>query len=254
MRRFALTLLLRIPAVSSAGAQLISGGASGSGSGTVTSVATTSPITGGTFTTSGTIACATCVTSAASLTSGQLVAGAGSQASAVTNLTGDVTTSGGVATTIAANAVTASKSAVVLTRRVCMMIVGADNGSVLVDADLGPQRKQCQVPYAATVFEIDVAADAGTPNVIVGVRHCTVASCTTGANETVSNLVSTALSAGPGTNCSRTSVVAGLDTFTNCNNTLQNTSIAIGDFIELVSGTAGGTAKRMSIAVHYTVN
>lgn len=36
---------------------------SAGGGGTVTSVATTAPITGGTFTTSGTIACATCVTS-----------------------------------------------------------------------------------------------------------------------------------------------------------------------------------------------
>lgn len=79
------------------------------GSGTVTNIATTAPITGGAITTTGTIACATCVTSAAALTSGQLVAGGGSQASAVTNLTGDVTTSGGVATTIAANAVTTAK-------------------------------------------------------------------------------------------------------------------------------------------------
>lgn len=54
----------------------------GGGSGTVTSVATTSPITGGTFTTSGTIACATCVTSAAALTSGAIVTGGGLQASA----------------------------------------------------------------------------------------------------------------------------------------------------------------------------
>lgn len=55
----------------------------GTSTGTVTSVATTSPITGGTFTTSGTIACATCVTSAASLTSNKVVLGGGSQASAV---------------------------------------------------------------------------------------------------------------------------------------------------------------------------
>lgn len=71
------------------------------GTGTVTNIATTSPITGGPITATGTIACATCVTSAASLASGQLIAGAGGQASAVTNLTGDVTTSGGVATTLA---------------------------------------------------------------------------------------------------------------------------------------------------------
>jgi hypothetical protein len=74
-------------------------GNSSSGGG-VTSIATTSPVTGGTITSTGTIACPTCVTSAASLTSGQLMAGAGSQASQVTNLSGDVTTSGGAATTV----------------------------------------------------------------------------------------------------------------------------------------------------------
>lgn len=52
-----------------------------SGAGTVTSIATTAPIGGGTITTSGTITCTTCVTSAASLTSGALMAGAGTQAS-----------------------------------------------------------------------------------------------------------------------------------------------------------------------------
>jgi hypothetical protein len=68
--------------------------------GTVTSIATTGPITGGTITGSGTIACATCVTSAASLSSGQLMAGAGGQASQVSNLSGDVTTSGSLATLV----------------------------------------------------------------------------------------------------------------------------------------------------------
>jgi len=45
----------------------------------VTSVATTSPITGGTITATGTIACATCATSAAALTNHAPVIGAGSQ-------------------------------------------------------------------------------------------------------------------------------------------------------------------------------
>ena len=73
---------------------------SSAGTGTVTSLATSSPITGGTITTSGTIACPTCVTSAAALTNNQLVFGAGSQASAVGDLTGDVTTSGGKTTAL----------------------------------------------------------------------------------------------------------------------------------------------------------
>ena len=63
----------------------------GSG-GTVTSVATTGPITGGTFTTSGTIACPTCVTSAAALTANALVLGAGSQATAAMGSLGTTTT------------------------------------------------------------------------------------------------------------------------------------------------------------------
>ena len=54
--------------------------AAAGGSGTVTSIATTGPITGGTITTTGTIACATCVTSAAALTANQAVNGNGSQA------------------------------------------------------------------------------------------------------------------------------------------------------------------------------
>lgn len=62
----------------------VNGTAVSTTTGTVTSIATTSPITGGTITSTGTIACATCVTSAASLTSNSLMIGAGSQASAVT--------------------------------------------------------------------------------------------------------------------------------------------------------------------------
>lgn len=67
-------------------------GPGGSATGTVTSVATTSPITGGTITTTGTIACATCVTSAASLTLNRLVIGAGSQGTSVLGSLGTSTT------------------------------------------------------------------------------------------------------------------------------------------------------------------
>lgn len=59
--------------------------------GTVTSVATSAPITGGTITTTGTIACVTCVTSASSLSSGSIVQGGGSQASSTFTLGGDCT-------------------------------------------------------------------------------------------------------------------------------------------------------------------
>lgn len=63
----------------------------GSSSGTVTSISTTSPITGGTITTTGTIACATCVTAASALTSNLPIFGAGSQATAVGTRSGNTT-------------------------------------------------------------------------------------------------------------------------------------------------------------------
>lgn len=52
----------------------------GAGGGTVTNIATSGPITGGPITSTGTIACSTCVTSAASLTSNAVILGGGSQA------------------------------------------------------------------------------------------------------------------------------------------------------------------------------
>lgn len=85
--------------------------------GTITSITVSSPLTGGTITSTGTIGCQTasgaqagCLASAdwttfnnkvsgSSLTSGQLVLGGGSNAVAVGNLSGDVTTSGSAVTT-----------------------------------------------------------------------------------------------------------------------------------------------------------
>ena len=161
-------------------------------------------------------------------------------------LSGDATTSGSNAVTIAANAVTAGKSAVVMTRRTCTIVVGADNGSVLVDADLA-QADQCYVPYAATVVEVFVKADGGTPNAIANVKNVA---------GTASSLTSSALAtaAAGARACSNAGGTTGLDATTTCSGTLQNTSVAAGSTLGLTSGTAGGTAKRMSIAITYTVN
>lgn len=67
------------------------GGGGGGGSGTVTEVDTSAPITGGPITVSGTVGCATCVTSAAALTANLPMIGAGSQASAVGTRSGNTT-------------------------------------------------------------------------------------------------------------------------------------------------------------------
>jgi hypothetical protein len=227
---------------------------------TTLNISTSSPLSGGAspFNTNITLSCSTCVTSASALTNLKLVAGSGGgQGVASADLSGDVTTSGGLATTIAANAVTSAKTAVVNTRRTCSIDIGGeDSSAALTNTNLGPLRKLCQIPFAATVVEVDVAADQGTPNVIMAKRHCTASPCGTGANETVSNLVSAALataSAGA-TACSNTGGTTGFDGFTTCTNTLQNTSLSAGDWLELVSGTAGGAALAVHVIIHYTVN
>jgi hypothetical protein len=150
---------------------------------------------------------------------------------------------------------TASGPSAASLRRVCALVFGAENASsALADGDIAPQKEQCQVPYAATVSEIDVTADAGTPNVVVGIRHCTASPCA--SNFTITNLVSGALAtaAAGAPACSKTGATTGFDTFTTCSATLQNTGILPGDYIETVSATAGGTAKRFSVMVHFSVN
>lgn len=123
--------------------------------------------------------------------------------------------------------------------------VGDTSGSAIINGQLGPQSRVAFVPQAATVTEIDVTADAGTPNVIVGKNHA----------GSITNLVSGALATASsgGIACSKTSGVTGIDGVTTCSGTLQNTAVAAGDYLELVSGTAGGTAKFFVVHVTYTV-
>jgi len=96
------------------GGNLVDGGAPGTG--TVTSIATTSPITGGTITTTGTIACATCVTSAAALVSTNIVTGGGGQASQTPSSAATVDSSGNLnATTLIASGIVDGKAPVTIT-------------------------------------------------------------------------------------------------------------------------------------------
>jgi hypothetical protein len=130
--------------------------------------------------------------------------------------------------------------------RVCSMIIGADNGPALVNADLGPKGNQCFVPFASTVIEIEVRADAGTPNIVIG---------RDGSGARV-NLLSSALTTAPsgGQACANTGGTTGVDGTTVCAATLQNTALAAGNWLYLVNGAADGIAKRMSVAVVYATN
>ena len=130
-----------------------------------------------------------------------------------------------------------------VTRDTCSMFVGdTSNSSALANAQLGPQKRICFVPFSATVVEITVAADAGTPSVTVARNRA----------GTVANLTSSALAtaANGGIACSNANGGTGLDGATTCSNTIQNTGLNPGDFIELNAG-SGSTAKAMSINVTF---
>lgn len=153
------------------------------------------------------------------------------------------------------NSVTSTQTAVVNTRRQCDLPVGDSSGPVITNGQLGPQKHICKIPYAATVVEVDVDADGGTPNVIVGRRRCTTFAAGACTVETGANLLSSALAtnaSGLGA-CSNTGGTTGIDGGTTCAATLQNTGLNAGDWIELVSGTAGGTAKFFVAHVFYVV-
>ena len=141
-------------------------------------------------------------------------------------------------------------------KRICTIPIGADNAAnVLVDADIGPQRNQCRIPFASTAIEVVVNADAGVPSVIVQKRHCSTYAAGVCTAWTDTDLLSSALAAHTGgfDACSNTAGTTGLDGGTTCSATLQNTAIAAGDWLQLKSGTAGGTAKRLTTVITLTI-
>jgi hypothetical protein len=139
-----------------------------------------------------------------------------------------------------------AQMAAVNTRRTICLAFGANNGSALADADLGPQSRQYFVNAPWTLVEMEVAGDAGTPNIILGRSRA----------GTIVNVTSAALAtaASGGIACSNTGGTTGIDGTTTCGSTLQNTGFNAGDWITAVSGTAGGTAKEMTACLTFTVN
>jgi len=157
-----------------------------------------------------------------------------------------------------------SQTASQLTVRTCMILVGSQNGSALVSADVGPQNVQCKFPVASTIVEVDLAVDnaSSTSTVQVRKRHCSTFTSNKCTAFTTTNLLSGSLAALSGgiaeaDSCAKTTTsTTCYDGGTNSDGTVtvSTTAIAAGDSVEVASGTPDGTTKRYSIAVHYTVN
>ena len=141
-------------------------------------------------------------------------------------------------------------------KRSCDISVGdASSSSAVTNGQLGPQKHTCKIPAAATLLEVDVESDAGSPSVVVGRRRCTAWTSGTCSSEAVVNLVSSSVAVNSGyMGCANSTGTAGLDGSTSCAATLQNAALSAGDWIELVSGAAGGTAKLVTVHVVYGVN
>jgi hypothetical protein len=126
-------------------------------------------------------------------------------------------------------------------RNKCTFIISV-GGFTLTNADMGPLLWQCPVPETASIEEIELQADAGTPSVTFHQR--------TGVTNT--NLTSSALTTGAAgaLACAKTTATTGLRGAT-CSAILQNTTLAGGDVtLGTTSGTAS-TATRVVGTIYY---
>jgi hypothetical protein len=121
-----------------------------------------------------------------------------------------------------------------------------DSTTALTNAEVGPQGRIYMAGNACTVVEVTVAADAGTPAVILAKNHA----------GTITNLLSGALATGSagivacaatGSACLDGTAKSGTVTIVTA---ASANARAAGDWIETVStGAAGSTAHRLSVAV-----
>lgn len=116
-----------------------------------------------------------------------------------------------------------SDSASLKTRQIVFMI-GADNGPVLTDADDQPDFWVNRLGTNVTITEVFCKSDAGTPTINI--------------NNQASAMLATPLT------CSNTSAST---------TSISNQIVASGSVLSYYTVTAGGTAKRITVVIKYTV-
>jgi hypothetical protein len=131
---------------------------------------------------------------------------------------------------------------------ICVKVGTDDAASALVSTNLGPQTHLYEYAARINIYEITVTADAGTPNIQIRKNH----------GGTTTNLLSAVLATGSAgaVHCARTTTSATCNDGSTSDSsvtvvTASNANLlAAGDWLELTSGTPGGTAKTMTICVH----
>lgn len=206
---------------------------------------------------SATLAVASGGTGTASTLTG-LVRGSASAMTA-TELSGDVTTSGSNAVTIAANAVGSSKMAVVNTRRTCTIDNDAQSATALTAAQFSGH---CVIPAAATIVEVDVMGGtqtlSGTPTAptFTGTGSIQLGKYTLSSSGSVTGLLSAALATVGGKACGLASTsgtcINGLTSSGTV--TISTTALAAGDVLYVSAATADAAQTWYAVSVIYTVN
>ncbi len=173
-------------------------------------------------------------------------------ASAMTaaELSGDVTTSGSNVATIAANAVTAAKEAVVLTRRQCIIENDTQSATVLLDANI---TGRCDVPAASHVYEVAVFASSGTPTLTLERWRPNGGSVADILSATLPTAAAGAYA------CAKTTTAAACDSGITSSGTVTlaggaTIALAAKDVIRVKAATAGGVATWHHVTVSYTID
>jgi hypothetical protein len=160
-----------------------------------------------------------------------------------------IASSGGSTPTISLNSggVNSTYLATANKTRTCHIPYGSDDAaSDLTTAQIQPQHGLCFIDVAATILQVTVKAAGGTPNIIVSKNHA--------GSQTA--LLSGALATGSSgaVACSNTGGTTGIDGSTTCSATLQNTTVAAGDYIDATGGATSTGAKWFTVDVTFTVN
>src|SRR5262245_21028143 len=109
---------------------------------------------------------------------------------------------------------------------------------VLPAADLSKTNfKLCQVPDSATVIEVSISADTGTPAVVTG-RFRPNGGTTVALNTSLLSAASGAFACTKVSGVPAGSGTTSVNGTTTCSTTLSNTSLSKGDWIQLNSGSA----------------
>jgi len=184
-----------------------------------------------------------------------------SSAMTAAELSGDVTTSGSNAVTIAANAVGSSKMAVVNTRRTCIIDNDSQSATALTAAQFSGH---CFIPAASTIVEVAVMGGTQTLNgtaaqpTYTGTGSVQIGIGTVSGGATTNNIFGTtnSLATASGKACAMTTTSATCINGNTSSSTISigTTTLAAGSVLFVSAAAADAAQTWYNVAITYTIN